>query len=144
MQVNDNGFLSFGYDVTEDEAMIHGPLPAAIQVPAIAPFNADINFGAYSPSFLNYHIDTSPEILSRATNAVMAIRQYAQELPDFQATWTFAVTWHDAVFYGASPTDPQVVSLKMTHCSHALFTRTVHTPLEVKSNSPFIKICSPS
>ena len=67
----------------------------------IKPFGSHINFEQYTPGFHSYRVDTTPEILARATDAVMAIRQYAQELPDFQATWTLTVTWHDAVQDGA-------------------------------------------
>ena len=78
-----------------------------------------MNFKYYAPAFLSYRQDTTPEILARATDAVMAIRKYAQELPDFQATWTFIATWHDSVPFGAIIADPQAVSLKTTFCSHA-------------------------
>ena len=86
---------------------------------SLPPFNSDIDLTAYTPAFLSYRQDSTPEILARATDAVLAIRQYAQELPDFQATWTSVVTWHDVVFYGAAITDPQAVSLKTTFCSLA-------------------------
>ena len=93
--------------------------PSDYQDSALAIFNSHINFEYYEPAFLSYRQDTTTEILARATDAVMAIRKYAQELPDFQATWTFIATWHDSVPYGAIIADPQAVSLKTTFCSHA-------------------------
>ena len=88
--------------------------------PIIAPFNADIDFLEYEPAFLSYRMDTSPEILTRATDAVMSITQYAQELPNFQAARAFVATWHDVVFLDALylPPNPRLVSLKITHSSH--------------------------
>ena len=77
----------------------------------ISPFNDDIDFRLYTPGFISYREDSTPEILTRATDAVMAIRQYAQELPDFQTTWTLIVTWHEAVKFGS---DATAVSLKIT------------------------------
>ena len=100
--------------------MLYDSLPSTVGIPLLAPYNAEIDFTHYDPAFLSYRQDTSPEILSRATDAVMAISQYAQELPDFEATWTLTVTWHDAVFYDAILADPQVVSSKIMHC--VLFT----------------------
>ena len=76
-----------------------------------SPFNDHIDFSQYTPGFLSYREDSTPEILARATDAVTAIRQYAQELPDFQATWTFVVTWHEAVRFESDSTE---VSLKIT------------------------------
>ena len=99
--------------------MIEDAFPSRDRVPLIAPFNADVDFGGYEPGFLSYRLDTTPAILSRATEAVMATSAYAHELPDFQATLTVIVTWHDAGFFRANPNDPRVVSLKITHCSHA-------------------------
>ena len=88
----------------------------------MAPFNANIDFTQYTPGFNSYKQDTTPATLARATDAVMAIRQYAQELPDFQATWTLTVTWHEAVKFGSDTTD---VSLKIT--------------LVVQQHSPYCK-----
>ena len=93
--------------------------PSEDRLPAIAVFNADIDFSNYEPGFLSYRVYTTPEMLARATDAVMAIRQYAQELPNFQATWTSVVTWHDTVPFNTAIPDPPAVSLKMTLCSHA-------------------------
>ena len=91
--------------------MIEDPFPSRGRVPLIAPFNAEVDFGGYEPGFLSYRVDTTPDILSRATDAVMAISVYAQELPDFQATLTVIVTWHEAGYFRAIPNDLQVVSL---------------------------------
>ena len=91
----------------------------------IAPFYGDVDFNSYTPGFHSYRLDSTPEILARATDAVMAIRQYAQEVPDFQAAWTLIVTWHDAVLYWMSTTE---VSLKIT--------------LEVRQHFPYLKNCS--
>ena len=85
----------------------------------------DIDFTAYTPGFNSYRLDSTPEILARATDAVMAIRQYAQEVPDFQATWTLIVTWHDAVRFNSPTTE---VSLKIT--------------LEVRQHFSYLKYCS--
>ena len=93
----------------------------------IAPFNADIDFSQYTPGFNSYKQDSTPATLAQATDAVMTIRQYAQELPDFQATWTLTVTWHKAVKYGSDTTE---VSLKIT--------------LEVGQHSQYCKNCDPS
>ena len=119
MQINTNGYLVFGPDHHVGDRMIKGPFPSINQVAAIAPFNCDINLSAYSPGFLSYRLDTTPAVLTRATDAVMAIGQYAQELPDFQASWTLVVTWHDAAFYGKDEVNQTEVSVPLTHCSHA-------------------------
>ena len=108
-----------GHDPGAALGYIDLSFPSEYQESALAIFNSNINFKYYAPAFLSYRQDTTPEILARATDAVMAIRKYAQELPDFQATWTFIATWHDSVPYGAVIADPQAVSLKTTFCSHA-------------------------
>ena len=107
-----------GYQGQSSNGIIHGLFPSSSKRPAVAPFNSDIDFQSYETGFLSYRLDSTAETKSLATDAVMAIRQYAQELPDFEATRTFVVTWHDAVFYGAEATDPRVVSLQLTHSSH--------------------------
>ena len=93
----------------------------------IAPFSADTDFSQYDPAFYSYREDTTPAILARATDVVMAINQYAQELPDFQVIWTLIVTWHDAVLYDSDSTE---VSLKIT--------------LEIGQHFLFFKNCFPS
>ena len=119
MQINSNGYLVFGPDHQVGDRMIRGPFPSINQVAAIALFNCDIDFNAYSPGFLSYRLDTTPAVLTRATDAVMAIGQYAQELPDFQASWTLVVTWHAAAFYGGVEVNQTEVSVQIKHCSHA-------------------------
>ena len=108
-----------GHNPSNFQGYIALPLGTPYPHSVLAIYNSDINFNYYAPAFLSYRQDTTPEILARATDAVMAIRKYAQELPDFQATWTFIATWHDSVPYGAVIADPQAVSLKTTFCSHA-------------------------
>ena len=115
MQINTNGYLVIGPDENVHDLSIKGPFPSINQVAAIAPFNSDINVSGYSPGFLSYRLDTTPAVLARATDAVMAIGQYAQELPHFHATWTLVVTWHDAAFYSR-------VEVNQTEVS-SLFTR---------------------
>ena len=107
-----------GYQGQAGNGVLRNPFPSASQRPAVAPFNVDIDFDAYRAGFLSYRLDSTAETKSLATDAVMAISQYAQELPDFEATRTFVVTWHDAVFYEAEATDPRVVSLQITHSPH--------------------------
>ena len=108
-----------GHNPSNAQGYIALPLDSPYPHSVLAIYNSDINFFYYAPAFLSYRQDTTPEILARATDAVMAIRKYAQELPDFQATWTFIATWHDSVPYGAVIADPQAVSLNTTFCSHA-------------------------
>ena len=108
-----------GHEGEDTKEYIDRPFPAFYGVPVLAVYNSDINFKDYDPGFLSYRQDITPEILARATDAVMGIRKYAQELPDFQTTWTFIATWHDSVPFGAAIADPQAVSLNMMLCSHA-------------------------
>ena len=101
-----------------DTGVIGSPFPSRSRRPAVAPFNVDIDFQSYETGFNSYRLDSTAETKSLATDAVMAISQYAQELLNFEATRTFIVTWHDAVFYEAQATDPRVVSLQITHNPH--------------------------
>ena len=119
LQINTNGYIRFGPDDQgHGIGTLYGQFPSAGAVPALAPYNSDIDFVAYTPGFLSYRLDTTPDILARATDAVLGIRQYAQERPNFLATWTLIVTWHDAVFYDYQGADPEIVSLQTTHSSH--------------------------
>ena len=98
LQVDSNGIIFLRVNNNSENAVI-------------APFKDDTNYAQYTLGFHSYRQDTTPETLTRATDAVMGIRQYAQELPDFQATWTLIVTWHDAVLINSDSTE---VSLKIT------------------------------
>ena len=119
LQINTNGYIRIARDVQgHGNGPIYGQFPSGDGVPLLAPYNSDIDFGAYTPGFLSYRLDTTPDILARATDAVLGIRQYAQERPDFLATWTLIVTWHEAVFHDYEGADGQVVSLQTTHSSH--------------------------
>ena len=125
LQINSNGYLVFGPETLLHDGRIHSLFPSENQIPLIALYNSDIDFTEYSEGFISYRLDATPDILAQATDIVMGIRQYAQELPNFQATWTLIVTWHDAVFYGAASTKPRVVSFKIMHNAHVCGRRSV-------------------
>ena len=135
LQINTNGYLVIGTVTADEDIALSGPFPSRSQVAAIAPFNSDMDITAYPAGFISYRLDATPAILAQATDAVMAIGQYAQELPTFQATWTLVLTWHDVVAYGASGIDSTTVSVKISHCAVS-----VHTPLEVGQNFLYLKI----
>ena len=97
-QVNHNGIITTSgpfYTYTSS------PFPLSTGNPGIAPYWTDTdisNRNNVQDSAIYYRQDTSNDILERATAEVLDT--YADEVPNFRATWTLVATWHRVTFYG--------------------------------------------
>ena len=99
--MNSNGIITTSgpytlFDITS--------FPLSNNNPSISAYWADIdpeNIYNLAEAAVYYRQSTDATLLQRATDEVL--ETFADQVPEFQATWIMIVTWHRLVFFGYEP-----------------------------------------
>lgn len=104
-QVNNNGVISFGVQVSQ---FTPEAFPLSDSRSFIAPLWADVHNGIRGDVY--YRETMEPDILERAS---LDVRKFFKNMGSFTANWVFIATWHQVTFYGGSQTTPVKLTLFM-------------------------------